>query len=67
VIDQRCRICKLRFTDALWCANADPMRVEPSQRCPITQQARPTDHQRRAFLMDEKFYVTHFDDDRGQR
>ena len=40
-----CKICKIRFIEALWCG---------SQNCPCTPQRQPTEEQRIQLKMDEK-------------
>ena len=40
-----CKICKIRFSEALWCG---------SHNCPCTTQRAPTPEQRVIYKMDEK-------------
>lgn len=43
--DIKCPICKILFTEALWCG---------SHNCPVTEQRQPTQEQREQLKMDER-------------
>lgn len=45
--DTKCPLCKVQFLKALWCPLAG------GSRCPITDQARPTEEQKEKLGMND--------------